>query len=129
MGFVYILYDFIHVVCVHLQVFRVRGRQPHEFFNSKYLFCLEPQKTLASKPVKGKKRDKERITVGLCVNATGSNKMLPVVVGKSKRLRCFGKTFDPNLLLHYYNNTKAWMTGTIFEDWIMKWNNKLKKVG
>ena len=63
------------------------------------------------------------------MNATGSDKILPVVIGKSKRPRCFGKTFDPNLLLHYYYNTKAWMTGTVFEDWMMKWNNKLKKAG
>ena len=81
-------------------------------------FHHEPQETLASKPVKGKKIDKERIIVGLCVNVTGRDKMLPVhvVIGKSKRPRCFGKTFDPNLLLHYYYNTKAWMMGTVFED-------------
>jgi hypothetical protein len=58
--------------------------------------------------VKGKKKDKERITLGLCVNADGSDKLPPVMIAKSKRPRCFGKTFDPNLILQYYSNTKAY---------------------
>ena len=38
----------------------------YNYDETSLFFRLEPQKILASKPVKGKKRDKERITVGLC---------------------------------------------------------------
>ena len=41
--------------------------------------------------------------------------ILPVVIGKAKCPCCFGKMFDPNLLLHYYYNIKAWMTGTVLK--------------
>jgi hypothetical protein len=42
--------------------------------------------------------------------------MPPVVIGKSARPRCFGKEFNPNMILPYYNNTKAWMTASVFGD-------------
>ena len=39
---------------------------------------LEPDATLATGPVKGKKKNKERITVALCANATGMDKQKPL---------------------------------------------------
>ncbi len=40
-------------------------------------------------------------------------------IGKYKRPRCFGKHFDPNKIVDYYNNT-AWMVVPIWDDWLIK---------
>lgn len=45
---------------------------------------------------------------------------------KYARPSCFGKVFDPNYIVDYYNNEKAWMTTIIFEDWLKKFNSRLK---
>lgn len=44
---------------------------------------------------KGGKAQKERTTVGLFCNATGTDFWKTVFIGKSKRSRCFGKHWDP----------------------------------
>ena len=44
---------------------------------------LSPNATLAMRPVQGKKCVKNRITVSLCVNATGSDKLKPLVIVKA----------------------------------------------
>ena len=46
-------------------------------------FRLEPNKTLATGPVSGTKKCKQRISVALCANADGSDKLKPLVIGKS----------------------------------------------
>ena len=68
----------------------------------------------------------ERISIGVCCNASGNDKLKLLLISKVKRPRCFGKVFDPNNIVHYYNNEKAWMTTIIFEDWLKKWNAKLE---
>jgi hypothetical protein len=52
--------------------------------------------------------------------------LYPLVIGKFKRPRCFGKVWDPNDVVHYYNNLKAWMTREIFADWLNKLNKSMK---
>ena len=45
------------------------------FDETALFYRLEPDKTLASRRVQGKKKNKERITIGLCTNATGKTKL------------------------------------------------------
>ena len=42
-------------------------------------YRLEPDKTLATKRLSWRKKNKERITIGLCSNATGTTKLKPMV--------------------------------------------------
>ena len=79
--------------------------------------------------VSGKKKQKERITVALCSNATGTDKLVPLVIGKSARPRCFGKTFDPSVYVKYTHNKKAWMTSAVFQDWLKKFNRRMRLAG
>ena len=88
-------------------------------------FRLEPNKTLASKTVKGTKKSKDRISVGLCANADGTDKLPPVVICKAKKPRCFNG-FTPSTFVDYYWNKKAWMTSTIFCDFIEKLERKMR---
>lgn len=79
-----------------------------------------PTKTLASlseKYAPGFKMQKQRITVMVCANASGKNRMPLLVIGKAKKPRCF-KGFNMNALpVHYYAQKSAWMSQAIFTDW------------
>ena len=92
-------------------------------------YRLLPNSTLATGPVSGKKKQKQRITVALCANATGTDKLTPLVIGKSERPQCFGKTFNPSVYVTYTNNKKAWMTGAVFQDWLSKFNRRMRVAG
>jgi hypothetical protein len=89
-------------------------------------YRLTPNSTLATGAVRGTKKCKDRLTVALCSNADGSHKCKPLVIGKSKRPWCFGSHFDPSVYVTYVNNTKAWMTGVIFQQWLQNFNVTMK---
>ena len=73
----------------------------------------------------GGKLSKERITILVCTNMTGYEKLPLLAIGKFKKPRCFrGVTC---LQTGYEANKNAWMTSTIFEEWIRKWDEKLKR--
>lgn len=80
--------------------------------------CL-PDKTLTFKNEKcyGGKLSKERVTLLLAANMSGSEKLKPVIIGKSAKPRCFAGV--KCLPLTYYSNKKAWMTSEIFEKWLL----------
>ena len=83
-------------------------------------YRLVPNKTLASGPVKGTKKCKDRISVGLCANADGSEKLVPVLIHKAKKPRCFSSGFNPETFVEYYYNKNFWMTSVIFVQFIEK---------
>lgn len=61
---------------------------------------------------------KDRVTLMVCSNASGTFKMPLVFIGKSKHPRAFPKKFDFNSLpVRYLSQTKAWMTENIFIEW------------
>ena len=60
-------------------------------------YCLTPNSTSATGSVRGTKKCKDRLTITLCANADGSHKCKPLVIGKSKKPRCFGSHFDPSV--------------------------------
>ncbi|XP_057334362.1 tigger transposable element-derived protein 4-like [Microplitis mediator] len=68
---------------------------------------------------------KERLTILLATNMTGSEKLKPLVIGKSKKPRCFSGC--KSLPLDYEANTKAWMTSEIFNEWLLKIDKKMIK--
>jgi Tc5 transposase DNA-binding domain/DDE superfamily endonuclease len=70
-------------------------------------------RSISNKPMKGRKPEKERITVMLCCNADGTDKRKPIVIGKSKSPRCF-KNFNVNLFVNYRSNDNAWTTSHEF---------------
>lgn len=90
-------------------------------------FNLTPNTTLKFKNEKciGGKMLKNRLTVLICANMTGSDKKKLLVIGKSRNPRCFKNV--KSLPVDYTANKKAWMTSTIFEEEIRKWNNKLRR--
>jgi hypothetical protein len=72
----------------------VEGYEPRDVYNADergLFFNVLPDRTLAYKgeTCHGGKHSKDRLTVLLCVNSDGSDKQVPIVIGKSLKPRCF----------------------------------------
>lgn len=74
---------------------------------------------------KGTKKARDRITVALCCNSDGSEKMKPFVIGKALKPRCF-RNFNVILYANYTATKKAWMTMVLFNDWLKSFNCKMR---
>jgi len=73
----------------------------------------------------GWKRANDQLTAAICTNMTGTEKLLLLVIGKLKNLRCFK---DVKSLPIYYNaNNRAWMTAELFHEWIISFDKLMKK--
>lgn len=106
------------------------GYSPDNIFNADetgIFYKLTPDKTHKFRGEKcfGGKLSKERITVMLCANSSGSEKRKPLVIGKFQKPRCFKNT--RTLPVDYTFNKKAWMTSSIFENYVKKWDLELNK--
>ncbi|XP_056645814.1 tigger transposable element-derived protein 6-like [Diorhabda sublineata] len=90
-------------------------------------YKLTPDRTLHFKGEKcsNGKLSKERITVLVAANMSGSEKRKHFVIGKSKNPHCFKNV--KNLPVDYYNNQKAWMTTDLFNKFLLDWDKELKK--
>jgi hypothetical protein len=73
----------------------------------------------------GGKRSKERITAALCSSLTGE-KIKPLVIGKSRNPRCFGRMDVNSLKVDYFFNKKVWMNSYIYEEFLKSQNRKVK---
>lgn len=61
----------------------------------------------------GSKQNKERVTILLGSNTSGSGKIKPLIIGKLSKPRCFkGVKHVP---LDYESNKKAWKTGDLLK--------------
>lgn len=108
---------------------KIKNFNPNDVFNfdeTALFYKLEPDKTLATKRLEGRKKNKERITVGFCVNSTGTEKMVPVIIGKYLNPRCFKNINLTNVGIKYFANTKAWMTITIFRNWLITFDKLIR---
>lgn len=88
-------------------------------FSHTILFRLEPDRTLATRRLSGRKKSKERLSIALCANADGSHKLHPLVIGKYANPRCFKHVNIVNLPITYRSNGKAWMLTTLFQEWLL----------
>ena len=91
--------------------------------------CI-PERTLeriGSSTLQGRKQPKDRVTVLLCCNLTGSDMRKPLVIGKFWTPRCF-KGIDRNILgVDYRANASAWMTGALFSQWLCTFDKSLHR--
>jgi hypothetical protein len=87
---------------------------------------LQPDRTLATQQTSGGKKSKDRITLALTVNADGSEKLEPWVIGRSKNPRCLKHIKNrQNLRIVYEYNKTKWMTGVICERFLRWFDNKM----
>ena len=79
-----------------------------------------PTKTLASAKemrAEGLKINKERVTLNCCANASGCDRLPLLIIGKSKNPRAL-KNCIKNLPVLYKSSLNAWMTTSIFCEWL-----------
>ena len=103
---------------------------PRDIYNmdeTGLFFRMTPDRTLTFKgdACHGGKKSKERITVAVCANMDGSDKMQLLVIGKFQNPRCFKNV--KSLPVQYFANRKAWMVSEIFEGWLRKLDRKFHR--
>ena len=84
-----------------------------------------------SEEVHGSKlhQSKDCMSLLLCTNMNGSEKLNPVLIGKATHPRALKKhgVMFKDLGIEYFWNQKGWMTGPVFNLWLTDWNNNLIK--
>ncbi|PFX20594.1 Tigger transposable element-derived protein 6 [Stylophora pistillata] len=73
----------------------------------------------------GGKKSRDRLILLLACSATG-HKLKPLVIGKSKKPRCFKGKDIGALNIIYRHNSKAWMTSQLFCEWLDIVNNQMR---
>ena len=63
------------------------------------------------------KINKERVTLNFCANASGCDRLPLLIIGKSKNPRAL-KNCIKNLPVLYKSSLNAWMTTSIFCEWL-----------
>lgn len=86
-------------------------------------FRMMPSKTLASREeaaAPGYKKNKERITILACSNASGTHKLQLMCIGKSARPRAIKHIKPEALPVHYAHQKNSWMSRELFQEWFFK---------
>uniref|UniRef100_A0A674JY10 HTH CENPB-type domain-containing protein n=1 Tax=Terrapene triunguis TaxID=2587831 RepID=A0A674JY10_9SAUR len=101
---------------------------PEQIYNADetgLCYHMLPDRTLASRTkeqkAEGFKVIKERLTILFCVNKTGSHKLKPLCIGKSRSPGAFHHKNMDSLLFIYCHSKNVWMTLDIFEEWFNKY--------
>lgn len=98
----------------------------YNFDETALFWKLAPGSTLSiGAPNTLGKKSKDRVTVGLCCNSTGTNKYRPFVIGTSLKPRVF-KNFDHKSFVDYTANRKGWNTQALFKNLLMGFNRHLQ---
>jgi hypothetical protein len=79
---------------------------------------MSPNRTLATEASNGGKKSKERITLALTVNATGTDKWEAWLIRKSENPRCFKHVNRQLLGVQYRYNNSKWITGIIYAEYL-----------
>uniref|UniRef100_A0A9L0SZ73 Jrk helix-turn-helix protein n=1 Tax=Equus caballus TaxID=9796 RepID=A0A9L0SZ73_HORSE len=94
------------------------GLSPEQVYNADetglFWRCL-PNPTLEGGAAPSTKQNKDRLTVLMCANATGSHKIKPLVIGKGSGPRAFRGI--QHLPVAYKAQGNAWVDREIFSDW------------
>ena len=104
--------------------------QPQDIYNADetgLYYRTLPDGTLTQKTEQlcGGKKAKDRITVMVTCNMTGTDRRCLLVIGKSRNPRCFRGV--KNLPVTYRTNKNAWMNGDIFSKWLQDFNKDMRR--
>jgi DDE superfamily endonuclease len=65
------------------------------------------------------------LTYALTSNATGSEKLKPMIIGKAFKPQAFQNRTGKLLGFYHRNNAKAWMTSSLYQEWLQQWDQEL----
>ena len=109
----------------------IKDYEPKNIFNAdetSLFYKAVPNKTMHYKGLACNevKVSKERLSLLLCTNMDGSEKLKPFLIGQFEKPRCFKGINISNLGVSYRWNKKAWMTNVLFNEWLAMLNKKYK---
>lgn len=110
----------------------IKNYDPRDVYNcdeTGLYWRLEPEKTLASGPVHGKKKAKDRATILITCNSTGDDKLPLLFIYKYQNPRAIRRIDKAKLPVYYYWNSSSWMQLSIFNHYIRKLNEQMKRAG
>ena len=87
---------------------------------------MEPNRGLSTGPLPGTKKNKDRVTVLLTCNSTGTEKLIPLFIHKYQNPRPLRGIKKDTLPVNYYWNNTAWMQISIWNDYLKKLNKKMQ---
>jgi hypothetical protein len=90
-------------------------------------YAMSPDRGLATTQHHGLKQSKVRLTLAFTTNADGTERLPPLIIGHAKRPRCFQRKTGEQLGFNYHSNSRAWMTGEIFREWLVDWDHCLQQ--
>jgi hypothetical protein len=92
-------------------------------------YAMAPARSICSKKMRGTKKDKTRITLAFAANANGTDVLEPLIVGRAMKPRCFKGRTAAELGFYYRNNSKAWMRGDTFREWLLSFDRDMRAAG
>jgi hypothetical protein len=78
-----------------------------------------PSRGLSSRPQRGVKQDKSRISIVICTNCSGTDRLPLWFIGRYQQPRPLRGINITALGAVYQANQKSWMTGLIMRDWLI----------
>jgi hypothetical protein len=123
-----IIQNYLNVVLPDL----IKDYEPRNIFNADetgLFYKAMPNKTMYYKNLACNKVKvvKDRLSILFCSNMDGSEKLKPLVIGKSENPRCFSGINRVNLPVNYTNNRTAWMNAEIFSKFLNDLDNRMKR--
>jgi hypothetical protein len=109
----------------------LRSYAPRDIFNcdeTGLYWKMIPDRSLSTRSLPGRKKDKARISALFCCNSDGSERLPIWFIGTAKRPRAFSAANInvENLGCYWRFNKKAWMTGVIFKEWLFWFDAKMQ---
>ena len=107
---------------------------PQDIFNcdeTSLYWRLVPDRSLTTRTLPGRKKEKSRISALFCCNYDASERLPIWFIGTAKRPKAFataGINIE-NLGCVWRSNKKAWMTTDIFKEWLLWFDNKMNADG
>lgn len=89
-------------------------------------YRMSPDRTIAAQQIEGSKKDKTRMSLALAANSDGSDRLELFFIGHAAKPRSFQKKTALQHGFYYRHNTKAWMTGVLFREWLQSVDQKMK---
>ncbi|KIJ26256.1 hypothetical protein M422DRAFT_192479 [Sphaerobolus stellatus SS14] len=86
---------------------------------------MVPDRGLTDKKQSGVKDTKVRLTYAFTMNADGTEKLLPFIIGKANKPCTFERKSGAEVGFYYQTNAKAWMTMLLYQEWIRQWDREL----
>ncbi|CAI5998397.1 unnamed protein product [Closterium sp. NIES-64] len=100
----------------------ISARDTYNFDETALYISVLPRKTYGNRRVAGRKIPKDRLTVGLLVNADGSHSFRPLVISKAKRPHDFRPDYNPDEVCYWCTSSKGWMTTEVFTHFMEQLN-------